>query len=94
MGLGESKEKKNYNYPRFSSFSIVIHQISCGFEHAGFIAQNGFIYMMGKYIFTYKQNIYIHYASGSNENGRLGISNISIDYSYSPCLVETLSRYS
>jgi len=38
---------KNYPIPRFCSFNVIIHSISCGDEHSAFIASNGYIYTMG-----------------------------------------------
>jgi len=38
---------KNYPIPRFCSFNVIIHSISCGEEHSAFIASNGYIYTMG-----------------------------------------------
>ncbi len=41
---------KNYPVPRFCSFNVIIHSISCGDEHSAFIASNGYIYTMGSNI--------------------------------------------
>lgn len=47
MGLAGKKAGRTYITPRFCSFNVVIHSISCGEEHSAFIASNGYIYTMG-----------------------------------------------
>ena len=47
LGLGGKTTGKTYSSPRFCSFNILIKEISCGEEHAGFISYSGHIYTMG-----------------------------------------------
>jgi X-linked retinitis pigmentosa GTPase regulator len=47
FGVGDRSIGKSYTSPKCCSFCILIKQISCGDEHSGFIAANGYVYMMG-----------------------------------------------
>ncbi|OMJ70768.1 hypothetical protein SteCoe_31189 [Stentor coeruleus] len=47
LGIGDRSIGKVYSNPKCCSFSVQIKKISCGEEHAGFIAANGYLYMMG-----------------------------------------------
>ena len=47
FGVGDRSIGKNYPNPKCCSFCIPIKKISCGDEHSGFIAANGYVYMMG-----------------------------------------------
>jgi alpha-tubulin suppressor-like RCC1 family protein len=47
FGIGERSIGKFYMSPKCCSFSVVIRKISCGEEHSGFIAANGYVYTMG-----------------------------------------------
>lgn len=47
FGVGDRSVGKTYPGPRCCSFSILIKKISCGDEHTGFIAYNGYLYTMG-----------------------------------------------
>lgn len=47
FGVGDRSIGKNYTSPKCCSFCIPIKKISCGDEHSGFIASNGYVYMMG-----------------------------------------------
>lgn len=47
FGVGERSVNKTYTLPKCCSFSVPIKKISCGEEHSGFIAANGYVYMMG-----------------------------------------------
>ena len=46
LGLGGSIGK-TYSIPRLCSFNVLIKELSCGEEHAGFISSQGHVYMMG-----------------------------------------------
>lgn len=46
LGLG-GLIGKNYSTPRLCSFNVLIKEISCGEEHAGFISSQGHLYTMG-----------------------------------------------
>ena len=46
LGLGGSVGK-TYSIPRLCSFNVIIKEISCGEEHAGFISLQSHIYTMG-----------------------------------------------
>jgi X-linked retinitis pigmentosa GTPase regulator len=46
LGLGGSIGK-NYCLPRMCSFNVLIREVSCGEEHAGFISSLGHVYTMG-----------------------------------------------
>lgn len=47
LGIGDRSIGKVYPNPKCCSFSVQIKKISCGEEHAGFIAANGYLYTMG-----------------------------------------------
>ncbi|OMJ90615.1 hypothetical protein SteCoe_7014 [Stentor coeruleus] len=47
LGIGDRSIGKVYPSPKCCSFSVQIKKISCGEEHAGFIAANGYLYTMG-----------------------------------------------
>lgn len=47
LGLGTSTTDKKYTNPVFCSFNIIIHDLSCGEDHAGFISDLGHVYCMG-----------------------------------------------
>jgi X-linked retinitis pigmentosa GTPase regulator len=47
FGVGDRSIGKTFSSPRCCSFSIPIRRMSCGDEHSGFIAANGYVYTMG-----------------------------------------------
>mmetsp|Transcript_32287 Transcript_32287/g.55841 ORF Transcript_32287/g.55841 Transcript_32287/m.55841 type:complete len:1231 (-) Transcript_32287:173-3865(-) len=47
LGLGKKERGKCYSLPRCCCFNVRIKQVSCGEEHAAFIALNGYVYCMG-----------------------------------------------
>lgn len=84
LGLGENRNKRYYTGPRFCSFNVIILEVSCGKDHSGMIAQNGYVYMMGIYKLKGCR-------LGSNAFGKLGINNKQMRNSVSPVLVEALA---
>ena len=47
LGLAGRQIGKTYSVPKICGFSVLIKEISCGEEHTGFIADNGYVYCMG-----------------------------------------------
>lgn len=47
LGLSGKQAGEKHCHPRFCSFNVIIKQIGCGEDHAGFIADNGCVYTMG-----------------------------------------------
>lgn len=47
LGLGKKETGKRYSLPRCGSFNALIKRVSCGEEHAAFIAADGYVYSMG-----------------------------------------------
>lgn len=76
FGVGEKSIGKIYKSPHCCSFSVQIKMIACGDDHSGFIASNGYLYMMG-----------------SNQYGKLGVSNLIQQNASRPVLVECLTDF-
>ena len=83
LGLGESSQK-NYSIPRFSSFNVQVISISCGYAHSGFIAQNGYIYMMG--------NEYIRNTGGRRTAWIEALRTSTVEYTPNLCCTRAFSN--
>lgn len=92
MGLGENRRATKVCLPRICSFSIVVDQVSCGFNHSAFVAKSGYLYTMGN-LFWKLWMLDIHvFTQGSNAFGKLGIGESEVKNSFSPQLVSSLTK--
>ncbi|CDW82033.1 UNKNOWN [Stylonychia lemnae] len=82
--LGIQGKRKNYLTPKQCQFGIVVSKISCGFDHTAIITSNLLIF---DYSIVDQGNLYM---MGSNNEGKLGLNEKSIQSILSPQLVDTL----